>query len=318
MIKSPECQIAFAPSQRLQMSGIDKDQLHDYLRLWWTACGDMADDAVACNASADLPWAIEMLAKPPAHHGFGSGTQSRLTLAAGMFHVFGLPLPEAKILATIMQRGQRSAVGTHGFIQGGFLVDRGVDRSGQLSQLDVRFEIPSQWRFVLFLPKASFLPKSAAGMHGQLENKAFAQLSLNQPSGMPNRQQMIDLCCKHIAPAIASGDYEAFAPPLYEFNRLSGQYFSQYQFGCYHSDVCAKIVDDVRNQGVAAVGQSSWGPCIFAILPHSNDADTLLKRLRHHHPSFYSASNIDILVTEPDNQGVRLISQQSAPAGTQT
>ena len=201
------------------------------------------------------------------------------------------------MMSSLMNRGQRSAIGTYGFFGGGFLIDRGVEAPGKLSKLDVRLEIPQQWRFVLLVPAVG------PAQHGQLENVAFEELSESHNSG---RDRMVELCNEHIAPAVAGNHYQQLGEPLFELNRLSGQYFSKYQYGCYHSELCAQVVDHIRSCGVTAVGQSSWGPCVFAVTADQSAAEGLIAQLRTDFPAIYSPSNIDITVAEPDNCGFKM------------
>ncbi|MDG2186392.1 MAG: hypothetical protein P8K79_12000, partial [Mariniblastus sp.] len=64
------------------------------------------------------------LAHLPRHMGLGSGTQLAFAAAVGLSSFLGQPIPSTEEIATVMGRAGRSAIGSYGFFQGGFLVDR--------------------------------------------------------------------------------------------------------------------------------------------------------------------------------------------------
>ena len=295
MIQNPRTRLKFEPAERLVIEQSTSLWLLTGIQRWWQSNGHSLNQYASCK---ELPLRISVMDQGPRHSGLGSGTQLSMALACGMYRAFDRDVPNAATLATVMRRGKRSAIGTHGFLNGGFLVDKGLDHDDTFAQLDLRFQFPDEWRVVLCIPK------KMQGLHGNLENKTFDELVDQQ---LLHRDRLIDLCHNHIVPAIEMRDYSRLQEPLFEFNRLSGEYFSQHQFGCYHSATCAQIVEDLRATGVGSVGQSSWGPCIFAICDNSNHADEIVSRLQTNKPDFYCASNIDIITAEPDNSGFKEI-----------
>ena len=66
-------------------------------------------------------------------------------------------------------------------------------------------------------------------------------------------------------PALAEHDLEAFGEALYDFNCRAGEPFAPVQGGVYAGPRIAEVVAFVRQQGVRGVGQSSWGPTVFAV-----------------------------------------------------
>ena len=295
MIRNPATQLEFFKSKQLTLDQDHETLLMEYVDRWWQSNRKSLSDFVAAR---QLPIGISVADSGPRHSGFGSGTQFSMSVAAGLNHVFKIGKTDAEHLAAMMNRGKRSAIGTHGFLQGGFLVDKGLSEEATLSELVKRCDFPDDWRIVLFLPK------HLKGMHGKLENKTFDELV----HGRSNyRNELIDLCHDHIVPAIEHRNYAELGDPLFEFNRLSGAYFCDHQFGCYHSETCAQIVEDLRAAGIQAVGQSSWGPCIFAICSSVGNATEIVSRLQANNNDFYCASNIDIIISEPDNSGFRII-----------
>ena len=60
---------------------------------------------------------------------------------------------------------------------------------------------------------------------------------------------------------------------------LAGRVFAAEQGGVYSSPRVAALIARVRGLGVPAVGQSSWGPTVFALTPDVDRADWLAGQL---------------------------------------
>ncbi len=87
---------------------------------------------------------------------------------------------------------------------------------------------------------------------------------------------MADLCrtealCRLVLlgmlPALAEHDLAAFGEALYDFNRRVGEMFAPWQGGLYAHPRSAELVKALRSAGVHGVGQSSWGPTVYAVVP---------------------------------------------------
>ena len=59
------------------------------------------------------------------------------------------------------------------------------------------------------------------------------------------------------------------------------------------------MVAFVRRQGISGVGQSSWGPAIFAIVPDPERAEDLARRLEGE----FALTQGEIVVTAAANRG---------------
>src|SRR5262249_35136039 len=99
-------------------------------------------------------------------------------------------------------------------------------------------------------------------------------------------------------PALHERDLAAFGEALYEFNRRVGEMFRPIQGGIYASPETEAIVHWFRDRGVKGVGQSSWGPTVFAVLA-PDDAAGLVHDLQEH----FNAQVSDVIVTRAQNQG---------------
>ncbi|MGL4550515.1 MAG: beta-ribofuranosylaminobenzene 5'-phosphate synthase family protein [Gemmataceae bacterium] len=195
----------------------------------------------------DAPHRITVEEAPPEHCGFGTGTQ--LALAVGRA-VSDLPLAE---VVARTRRGKRSAIGVNGFERGGLLVDGG--RKDGVAPLLFRHDFPEEWRVVVALPDA------APGLSGGGEAGAFAALA-----GDPARTDALcRLTLLGLLPALTERDLGAFAAALGEFNAKSGELFAPVQGGAYSAGPVSDLIARVRSSGVEGVGQSSWGPAVFAV-----------------------------------------------------
>jgi predicted sugar kinase len=69
------------------------------------------------------------------------------------------------------------------------------------------------------------------------------------------------------APALLTDDIRAFGAAITEVQRLVGEHFAPYQGGgVYASPTGRRAVELALARGAAGVGQSSWGPTVFALI----------------------------------------------------
>ena len=104
---------------------------------------------------------------PPEHTGLGVGTQLGLAVAKALATASGEGEQASAALAPRVGRGERSAIGVHGFDRGGLLVDAGKEPGEAVSPLLAHVAPPEAWRVVLFTPPgagALARPPRAAGV----------------------------------------------------------------------------------------------------------------------------------------------------------
>ena len=167
-------------------------------------------------------------------------------------------------------RGLRSAVGTHGFLQGGLIAELGKLSHEALSPLDRRIALPSAWRFVLICPR------QGEGLCGPAEGDAFSRLP-SVPADVAGQ-----LTCElreRLVPAAACGDFAAFGESVYRFGHRAGLCYAPLQGGAYNGERLSGLVELIRRCGVAGVGQSSWGPTVFAVCRDGDQAEKLVDEL---------------------------------------
>jgi beta-RFAP synthase len=244
----------------------------------WQACGPLAGRAIDfarrfAQTVAEAPPAqltVERCAPP--HAGLGTGTQLGLAVARALALHWGLPDLGAVELARRVGRGTRSALGIHGFAQGGFLVDGGQGPVGGIGALVARADFPEEWRVVLVIPP------EAQGLHGRDEAEAFERL----PGGgwdLARTEALCRLVLLGMLPALREGDVQAFGEALYDFNRRVGEGFRCVQGGVYSRAQAMEITAELRRLGVRGVGQSSWGPSLFAVAGDPETAEHAVRRL---------------------------------------
>ncbi len=249
----------------------------------------------------DLPACrLEIVESPPSHVGLGSGTQTALATVAGLRAWSRLPPLGAVELATTAGRAKRSAVGLYGFLHGGLIVEAGRMPHDAVAPLAAQVVLPREWRFVLIRPIGK------AGISGDVERAAFADLP-------PVPRELTDELCRigllDLVPAARTGDFAGFADAVYRFGHAAGECFKSRQAGVYATDELAAIVARVRAEGVAGVGQSSWGPTLFTLHPSPTAAEAHVVRWRR----WPDGDRLDLTVVAPAGDGAVLSEDESPP-----
>jgi beta-RFAP synthase len=104
-------------------------------------------------------------------------------------------------------------------------------------------------------------PLGTPGLHGSAELRAFAGLP---PIADRVTERLCRLVLLGILPAVQERDLESFGIALTELQQQVGQCFATAQGGIYARPELEAIVADLRAQGLHGVGQSSWGPTLYA------------------------------------------------------
>jgi beta-RFAP synthase len=213
---------------------------------------------------------VELRKVPPAHCGFGTGTQLALAIAAGVCRAAGQSVPPAFQLAQGIGRGGRSALGIHGFDQGGLLLEAGKLPGQAVGCLVARTELPRDWRWVLVRPR------NDVGVSGSEEVSAFASLP---PMSGGLTAELCGLVVREILPAAQERDFRGFAEGLWEYGHRVGEYFAPVQGGVFAHPQARTLAAALRERGVPGVAQTSWGPTLAVIQPHERDAADLIRWL---------------------------------------
>ena len=222
--------------------------------------------------SERVPIRVCVHERPLPHSGLGTGTQLALAASEAISICYGLDLSEAELAVEIAQRGKRSAVGIHGYFNGGFLVERIPHRTmPSLNAMERRWELSEDWRVALFRPT-----EQQPQVCGQRETNLFAKLP--EPSSAA-RTKLEGILEQMLFPASDQGDFAGLSEAIYQYNQLSGSFFASIQGGPYNGPVIEQFVGYLRTNGISGVGQSSWGPSVFAFCESESDARELLAEL---------------------------------------
>jgi beta-RFAP synthase len=232
-----------------------------------------------------LRW--EVIRAPAEHAGLGTGTQLSLAVARILLASVGENDVSAAHLASLSDRGRRSGVGLHGFLHGGLIVDGGRRSEDGIPPLLARLDLPSDWRALVILPPGP------AGRHGPAERAAFNDLPAF-PDALTNR--LCRLVLLGILPAVAEGDLARFGVALEALQDQVGTLFAPVQGGVYATPLSDAIVSHLRSSNFHGVGQSSWGPALYAF---SDKAPVERERLRRDIVVRFSLNDTSVFWTRP-------------------
>jgi predicted sugar kinase len=291
---------------------------------------EFARRAIEAWSLGDVGCSFEVVRVPPSHAGLGSGTQLGLAVAASLRHLFkdgegkspSAPPPhpaeesldasaqewvydvrDAIELARVTGRGRRSCVGVYGFSRGGLIVeagrymrsDSGVDDDAQreFSPMVARARLPGAWRCVVIAARG------AAGLHGDEERAAFAELP---PVPCDVTAGLAKIALVDLLPAAVEGKFAEFSAAVRAYGELAGKPFEAASARMPHAAATAQLLELLGELGVVGCAQSSWGPTVIACCPSLDKAGALAETLdrlglsQHH----------DITIARFDSQGAVL------------
>ena len=314
MIDQPRTIVTASKAQTLKISGEEQEIVREIVNACLPALQNdpnFASREHPVEKDHELPVHLTVQQVLPRHSGFGSGTQLALSVATAIFVFFESQMPSTEELAAIVNRGKRSAIGSHGFFQGGFLVDRGKQATGTLSPLDFRADFPEPWRIL------TIQLQDSEGLSGPGEKQAFEQLAQKGDRSNPefpqsdcelpfDREAMANIIREKMIPGLLNGNYELFGEGVYEFGFRSGLMFKDIQGGPYNGKTIETLISRIQTLGVKAVGQSSWGPCVFAIASHDEQAKQLADELKREY-----GDRASIEIAKADNRGVQITTKQT-------
>lgn len=245
--------------------------------------------------------AVRALGSIPRHVGLGSGTQLKLSLAFGIARLFDLPVPVEE-LARLAGRGKRSGVGIATFEQGGFVVDAGRPfaptngpgapglAEGGVPLAILRHPVPEDWFFVLVTPE------EGQGVSGEREERVFAALA-------PMTEDAVGKICRltlmQLIPGLLRDDIRGFGEAVTAIQVLMGEHFAPVQGGIFATAMGKDVAELALREGASGVGQSSWGPTMFALVRGEAAAADLGAKIAGH----VGEGAATILATRASNRG---------------
>jgi beta-ribofuranosylaminobenzene 5'-phosphate synthase len=241
------------------------------------------------------PAHIHVESAPPEHVGLGVGTQLCLAVARALFLLSDVPDTSVDEVARWTGRGRRSGIGLHGFEHGGLIVDGGSRNEADIPPLLARLSFPEAWSILVVRPPGE------SGLHGPDESRAFANLP-------PISQEVTDSLCRlvllEILPAVIENDLAAFGAALGELQARVGDCFAPAQGGTFASAQATQIARALRDAGFAGVGQSSWGPTLYAF---SSLSEPEIKALAERLSERFSLDPGSVFVTRAANHGATFV-----------
>ncbi len=251
----------------------------------------IARTAKAFNLSPNVSLAVTEIS--PEHAGLGSGTQLGLAVAVALTRLEGASIAMGE-LAAVVGRGARSGIGIGIFEQGGFIVDGGRRPEAGAAPVIARLPFPRDWRLVLVLDP------TRQGLYGSGEASAFAALPPFAPAlaGRLCRQVLLRLL-----PGLAEHDFTAVSQALGAIQSELGDYFSTAQHGRFSSPAVAAALGWAAAQGIAGIGQSSWGPTGFALVESHARAQALAAALGER---FARAGALELHIVAGLNRGAEI------------
>ena len=261
----------------------------DYLR----RLVDQYDVASGCT--------VEVRRAIPEHVGLGSGTQLALAVGAAFGALFDVPVT-LPALAALADRGARSGVGIGAFEHGGFIVDGGRSSGGGHPPVIARLDFPPAWRVLLVFDRGG------RGLSGEAELAAFRTLNAFPQTAAARLAHLVLL---RLLPALAEQEFASFGDAVGEIQRTVGDYFAAAQGGRFASPAVAEVLAWLEANGVAGVGQSSWGPTGFGIVESELRAHALLIEARNR---FAHRAELELVVARGRNRGHEIGRSVEAPA----
>ncbi len=219
---------------------------------------------------ADVPpCCVEVKRRAESHCGLGSGTQLALAAAEAICRCVGVEVTATGLVTELAMRAQRSAVGAHGYFVGGLIFET-AENDGALNPIRQHVSVPGQWCVAVLRPAGD-----APCVSGEYEQRQFFSL-------MPANAFVaarIDELANDLVRAAQHGDFETFADAVQHYNHQCGLLFEPVQGGPYNGRAVSELVNRLTDRGIRGVGQSSWGPGVFAWFESRENALSLVSAL---------------------------------------
>jgi beta-RFAP synthase len=286
MIRSPDIAVSAETAARWQFEGVLAERV--------AQIAAMIEARLLATGIRARPCRISVVRAPLEHVGLGVGTQLSLAVGRAILEAAGDFDVDAERLARLTGRGLRSGIGLHGFLHGGLIVDGGRKGETDVPPLLVRMPFPDDWSVLLVQPEG------LRGLHGRDESRAFASLPATA-------ERVTDRMCRivltYLLPAVVEHDLASFGSALGDLQALVGSLFAPAQGGAYSAAQADSMALELRRMDFVGIGQSSWGPSLYAFtdLPRP-DLTAQAGRLRAR-PAFADAS---LVVTAANNEGMSI------------
>lgn len=220
----------------------------------------------------------------PTHSGFGSKTNTLLSVGKAFVAAYGLDVTTDQLAAIAGRAG--TSGGTVNLIdRGGFLVDGGHATPPGFSDAPKKYLLPSRyagagrrppilisepfpdWPVLMILPDGEHI-------HGTAELEFFGS---TLPIPVEETRRTAHIVLMNLAPAVIEQDYGAFCNAL---NAITFEtYFKGRQIDLQNNNL-KHVIRQARANGIDAIGMSSMGPICFSFTRTPEVAVAWLDSLR--------------------------------------
>jgi beta-ribofuranosylaminobenzene 5'-phosphate synthase len=285
-LEKPRTIIEASTCSSLDVSGVDVEEARTYSERLLKAF--------------NLPGArVKVLLRAPSHFGFGSTTQLALSIGKAITLAYERDVSSVELVEALKRT---SNGGVHTFQHGGFVVagglkvargERILNRAEPLiPPLIFRTDVPEKWHFVIVRPL-----KAAAGPFGDAEEAAFKRLHREQAPSNLIHEAYFTLMSK-LVPSVIEKDSEAFEEALTWIQVLVGRIYQPVQGGVFNP-ASAWVIPILRQVGARGIGQSSWGPAVYAFAEDRKRAARMEKELREE-----VMGRAEVFIAKVNNSGV--------------
>lgn len=235
---------------------------------------------------------IEVQKCIPEHVGLGSTTQLKLALYSAILRLEGI-VASLEDIAVKAGVGSISGVGLYGFKYGGLIVDSGRRRGSELVGFLTRYEFPENWYI------AVVVPATRHKVFGEVEKRYMMACATNESSYC----RALEIVFRRLLPAVVERNFTDFVASVEELDKLTSNYFAAQKgrFYCKESEVVAKALKEAGGRGI---GQSSWGPTVYAFFEARKAAENAIRYVRDVAGGKFSFYYIGVLTAR--NYGARI------------
>ena len=287
-ITEPRTVIEAEPADQLEMTGVESEEARTY-----------AQRVITAFQLSGAQLTVKSLA--PRNVGFGSTTQLSLAIGRAVTKAHGLEVPLIELVKALKRT---STGGMYPFQLGGFVVAGGFPvKPGErvwlrdeplIPPLIFRADFPASWRFVLARPFEA--PKSP---DKEAEERAFSSLRDYKPPAELIHKGYFLLAAKLI-PAVLERDAEGFGKALTGIQMTVGRIYQPVQEQIFNP-ASQWLIPILNRSGALGIGQSSWGPTVYAFTDTPAAAREIAARLEAE-----ARDRAEITIVAADNAGARI------------
>jgi beta-ribofuranosylaminobenzene 5'-phosphate synthase len=245
---------------------------------------------------------VEIESKLPIHVGLGSQTQLSLALAQGL-SILEDQKYTINELASLAGRGGTSGIGVAAYEHGGFILDGGHSSlekpdfmpshysNAKPAVLVNRFEVPSDWYFVIAIPDIG------EGKSGAAEVEIFKN---NCPIPSQEVEKLSRIILMQMLPSIIENDIEQFGSGLTSIQNIG--------FKRIENQLQNKLIKALQGlylaSGAAGTGLSSFGPATFGLIR----TEAAARDLTQESEKFLEKQNKtgNVFYTNANNKGAKI------------